>query len=310
VIRIEDLGKGFCLALDDGEAVHAQRVVVATGLAQQEHRPAPFVGLPSALVSHSCERTSFDAWRGKRVAVIGRGQSACETAALLREAGSDVEIICRGDIKWAQEPTAPGHSDWYWRLAKLSRVTSDVGPPPLSLLNDLPGVQHRMPDGARSWINARSLRPAPAWWLKPRLEGVRVHAGRQVVSVVTMGNQVGVQLDNGLRVYHHVVLATGYKVDLATLRILPPELRRRISSVGGSPVLGEGFESTVRGLHFVGASAVASYGPLMRFIAGAGYAGRGVTRAHLTQSAQARFERLSLMESDFLTSPSDETVRR
>jgi hypothetical protein len=35
----------------------------------------------------------------------------------------------------------------------------------------------------------------------------------------------------------------------------------------------------VRGLHFVGAAAVASFGPLLRFISGAGFAARRVTRA-------------------------------
>lgn len=301
VHRIEDLGKGFCLALEDGAALHAQRVVVAVGLAGHEYRPKEFDGLPSALVSHSSEHASLDDWRGQRVAVIGRGQSACESAALLKEAGSDVEIICRGDIRWLEAPRARGQRDWHRRLARLSRATSDVGPSPLKLLNDLPGVEHRMPDGARSWINARSLRAAAAWWLKPRFDGVRVHAPCRIVKAVTMGNQVGVQLDSGLRVYRHVFLATGYKVDLAKLRMLPAELRRRISCVDGSPVLGEGFESAVRGLHFVGASAVASYGPLMRFVAGAGYAARSVTRTHLTQSAQAKFDTRHIMECDFLT---------
>jgi thioredoxin reductase len=305
VTRVEDLGRGFCLALDDGEAVHAKRVVIAVGLTRQEFRPAQFDGLPSALVSHSCEPASLEDWRGRRVAVVGRGQSACEAAALLREAGSDVEIICRGDIQWAQLPPSQAERDWPRRLARLPRAPSAIGPPPLSLLNELPGVEHRMPDGARSWINSRSLRAAPAGWLEPRLDGVRLQAGRRIVGATTMGNQVGVKLDTGLRVYHHVVLATGYKVDIARLRILPPELRRRIACSDGSPNLGEGFESTVAGLHFVGASAVASYGPLMRFVAGTGYAGRSVARTHLAQSARAKFEALTLMKSDFLTSPAD-----
>jgi hypothetical protein len=47
------------------------------------------------------------------------------------------------------------------------------------------------------------------------------------------------------------------------------------------PVLNGGLESSVRGLHFVGVAAVASFGPLLRFIAGAGFAARRVTRAAL-----------------------------
>ena len=60
--------------------------------------------------------------------------------------------------------------------------------------------------------------------------------------------------------------------------MLAPELRDAIVTRDGSPVLAEGYESSVRGLHFVGASAVASYGPLLRFVWGAGYAARTVTR--------------------------------
>jgi hypothetical protein len=230
------------------------------------------------------------------VVVIGRGQSACESAALLKEAGSHVDIICRGDIKWARAPRADAERR---RILGLARP-SQSGPWPLNLLNDVPGIEHHMPDGVRSWINARSLRPAPAWWLKPRLEGVRVDAGRRIIRAVILGNQVGLKLDNGLRVFRHVLIATGYKINVAGLRMLPPELRRRISCIDGAPVLGDGFESTVRGLHFVGASAVASYGPLLRFLAGAGHAARSITRSHLNQSAQAKFERLALLEYDFL----------
>ena len=90
--------------LEDGDTFFAQRVVMATGLLGHEFRPAQFDGLPRALVSHSCEHTDSERYRGKRVAVIGRGQSACESAALLHEAGADVEIICRGNLVWNADP--------------------------------------------------------------------------------------------------------------------------------------------------------------------------------------------------------------
>jgi hypothetical protein len=44
------------------------------------------------------------------------------------------------------------------------------------------------------------------------------------------------------------------------------------------------FESSVAGLHFAGASAVASFGPLLRFIAGAGFAARRITRSAIGQA--------------------------
>ena len=51
-----------------------------------------------------------------------------------------------------------------------------------------------------------------------------------------------------------------------------------IERIDGSPALGAGMECSVPGLHFVGAAAAESFGPLMRFVAGSGYAARAVTR--------------------------------
>ncbi len=95
VTQVAALDGGFRLVLNDGESFFAKHVVMATGLLDHEHRPAQFDGLPRALVSHACEHTASDRFRGRHVAVIGAGQSACESAALLHEAGANVEIICR-----------------------------------------------------------------------------------------------------------------------------------------------------------------------------------------------------------------------
>jgi cation diffusion facilitator CzcD-associated flavoprotein CzcO len=290
VLRIEDTGRGFCFVLEDGEPLRARRIVVAMGLTNQQAIPTPFEGSPEALVSHASSHARLDKWRGKRVAVVGRGQRACESAALLREAGSDVELICRGDVLWREPPNdgSAHEREWLVRLRQALAAPSAVGPFPLSWLNELPGVAHRVTGRVLPRINAHSLRPAAAWWLKPRFNGVRLQAGRRILGVMTLGNQVGVELDTGLRVYDHVLLATGYDIDISKLRILAPDLLERIVCTDGSPVLGAGFESSVPGLHFVGASAAASFGPLMRFIAGARYAARSVTRAALAHRPRAR----------------------
>ncbi|HZL31072.1 MAG TPA: NAD(P)-binding domain-containing protein, partial [Pseudolabrys sp.] len=82
VRRVEARDGGFRITLEDGDIFFAQRVVMAMGLLGHEYRPAQFDGLPRELVSHSCEHTDSERYRGKRVAVIGRGQSACEAAAI------------------------------------------------------------------------------------------------------------------------------------------------------------------------------------------------------------------------------------
>jgi hypothetical protein len=97
-----------------------------------------------------------------------------------------------------------------------------------------------------------------------------------------------VELDDGVRSYDHVLLGTGYRIDIAKLGVLSPELLGRIACRGGSPILAAGCEASVPGLHFAGASAVDSHGPLLRFVAGAGYAARSVTRSALAARRTAR----------------------
>lgn len=292
VLRVENAAPGFRLLLEDEDVIHARRVVVAMGLANQELRPPQFAVVDRALVSHTCEHAGLDKWRGQRVAVVGRGQSACESATLLREAGSEVDLICRGEVRWVG--VAPGDMerarDWRWRLREQLQAPSAVGPFPWNWLNELPGLERRLPDRMRSWIATRSLRAASARWVMPGLDGVQVVAGRAIKRVTARGERVAVELDDGVREYDHVLLGTGYRIDIAKLGVLSPELLGKVACKGssGSPELGAGLESSVPGLHFVGASAVDSHGPLMRFIAGAGYAGRSVTRRALAHRRWAK----------------------
>jgi cation diffusion facilitator CzcD-associated flavoprotein CzcO len=290
VVRVETAAPGFRLTLADETAVHARRVVMAMGLAHQELRPRQFAGIDRALVSHTSEHAALDKWRGQRVAVVGRGQSACESAALLRDAGSQVDLICRGAVRWVGR--APGAADrtrgWGWHLRELLQAPSAVGPFPWNWLNELPGLERRLPDGMRSWIRTRSLRAASAWWVMPGLDGVQVLASRAIRSATERGGKVAVELDDGAREYDHVLLGTGYRIDIAKLGVLAPDLLSKVDCESGSPTLGQGLESSVPGLHFVGASAVDSHGPLMRFIAGAGYAGRSVTRHALAHRRSAK----------------------
>jgi FAD-dependent urate hydroxylase len=280
VERVESSGGGFRVVTADGDAVFADRVVVATGLAHQQSRPAAFDGLPAALVSHSSEHDDLGTFRGKRVAVVGRGQSACDSAVLLHEAGAEVEIICRGGIHWLGNGRPPGNAVIGWLSERLASP-SGVGPFPLNWLAEMPDAAAVMPAGMRAWFSARCLRSGAAGWLWPRFHGVRVLAGERVHGAVAAGERIALTLDHGSAVFDHVLLGTGYRIDIAKLGILGPDLLRRIACRDGAPRLAAGFESNVPGLHFVGASAVASYGPLMRFVAGTAFAARELTEAVL-----------------------------
>jgi pyridine nucleotide-disulfide oxidoreductase len=284
IARVDIAEQGFRLRLEDGELLNARRVVIAMGFANQSFRPAEFEHLPATMVSHSSEHAGFDAFRGRRVVIIGRGQSACESAVLLSEAGAEVELLSRGEVHWiGTETSKADRARGVVRgTRELLTAKSAVGPFPLDWLNEAPGIIRHLPLSARQWIAARSLRPAATAWLRPRAGAIRFTAGRKVTSARTQGERIELKLDNGASsLADHVLLATGYRVDIANLGILGIPLLDRIDRVEGHPLLSAGFESSVPGLHFTGSSAIKSFGPLMRFIAGAGYAARAVVAAAL-----------------------------
>ena len=73
-------------------------------------------------------------------------------------------------------------------------------------------------------------------------------------------------------------------MNLERLKFLNAEIRSQLKTVGGSPVLSSTFESSMPGLYFAGVAAANSFGPVMRFAFGAGFAARTLTRA-LAKSA-------------------------
>jgi hypothetical protein len=76
----------------------------------------------------------------------------------------------------------------------------------------------------------------------------------------------------------HVLLSTGYEIDIGRYEFLSPELVTQVERTNGHPRLRRGLESSVAGLHFVGAPAAMSFGPIMRFVVGSWYAAPAVAR--------------------------------
>ena len=103
VIRVETDPAGFRLHLDDGEALGSRRVVIAAGIGSFAQRPPEFDHLPRALATHTSEHWDLQKFAGKRVLVVGGGQSALESGALLHEAHAEVEIVSKASrIHWLQ----------------------------------------------------------------------------------------------------------------------------------------------------------------------------------------------------------------
>lgn len=294
VTRVESASTGFRLLLEDGESLRAQRVVIATGIAPFAYRPALFDALPPSLVSHASDHGDLRRFAGRRVIVVGGGQSAIESAVLLREGGADVEVILRApQVRWLRR------SAWLHRqsgsIRRLLYPPTDVGPPALNQIVARPDLFRRLPRGLQRRIAYRSIRPAASGWLLPRAGGVRITTGRAVVSATPAGERLRLTLDDGTgRCVDHALLATGYRVDISRYAFLAPELVGWVRRVDGHPQLAEGFESSVPGLHFLGAAAAESFGPLMRFVSGTEYTARALTRCVLGgMPGQLREERPS-----------------
>ena len=287
VARIEPASAGFLLLLEDGEPLRAQRVVVATGIAPFAHRPAPFDALPPALASHSSDHGDLRRFAGRQVVVIGGGQSAIESAVLLHEGGADVEVIVRAPrVRWLRRSAFLHRQRGFVR--RLLYPPTDVGPPGLNQIVARPRWFRRLPRGLQRRIAHRSIRPAAAGWLFPRAGGVRITTGRLVVSATPAGERLRITLDDGTgRCVDHALLATGYRVDVSRYAFLAPELARSVRRADGYPQLADGFESSAPGLHFLGAAAAESFGPLMRFVSGTGYAARALTRCVLASDRDA-----------------------
>jgi hypothetical protein len=108
---------------------------------------------------------------------------------------------------------------------------------------------------------------------------VTITTSRAPVSASLTESGVQVELDDGTeRVVDHVVLGTGYRIDLTQYSFLDADLRAHIRLKGSSPRLSRSLESSVPGLYFVGAPAAASAGPGFRFVSHSGFAAGAIAR--------------------------------
>jgi FAD-dependent urate hydroxylase len=285
VAQITPNSSGFRLILEEGEPFQAQRVVIAAGIGPFAYRPALFDGLPPSLASHSSDHRDLRAFADRQVIVVGGGQSAIETAVLLCEAQADVEVIVRAPrLRWLRR------SAWLHQLPGPIRgllyPPTDVGPPGLNQIVARPDLLKHLPHELKHRIAYRSIRPAATGWLLPRASRLRITTGRSIVSATPAGERLRVTLDDGAeRDVDHVLLATGYKVNISRYTFLAPELVQSLRQVDGFPQLMTGLESSVPGLHFLGAPAAWSFGPLMRFVSGSMYAARALTSYVLSETS-------------------------
>jgi cation diffusion facilitator CzcD-associated flavoprotein CzcO len=278
VARVARDDDAFTVRLEDGESIRAARIVVAAGADAFQWLPREFRGLPPSVASHSGDHRDLAEFAGKRLVVLGAGQSAIECAVLAHEGGADVRVLLRGaGVHWLTRSrrlhTAP-------LLASILYASTDVGPAGLSRVVSLPRLFRILPAAVRERATNRCVRPAAAAWLHDRSDGIAIMPRRSVREVTFDSRGLRIEFHQGSPIEaDHLICATGYQPDLAHYAFLAPELLREIQQAKGFPVLRSGYESSVAGLHFVGWPSTWTYGPVMRFISGAAATSRSVALA-------------------------------
>jgi thioredoxin reductase len=283
VVSLSRDSNEFVVRTAEGEAVRAARVVVATGIIPFAYLPPELAGLPPDLVSHTSSHRDLSCFEGKEVLVVGRGQSAMETAALIHEQGGSVRLVVRGEYVFfpAANPEAPS------RLQRLrTPVVRLCEGWPCWAYDRLPDLFRLLPKAERVDRALGFLGPAGSWWLRERVEGqIPLLLNHRIVGAEATGDRIRLQFETPggpvTEEVDHVIAGTGYRFDLTRLGYLEPSLRDGLRLVAGAPVVDRHLESNVPGLFFTGALAAPSLGPLMRFVAGTHFTGpRVASRLH------------------------------
>jgi cation diffusion facilitator CzcD-associated flavoprotein CzcO len=255
--KLERTNGHFVATTVDGSIIKAQRVVLAPGFKHFPHIPPELKAkLPAHAYQHTCEFIDFSEARNQRYLIIGGRQSAFEWAALLVEAGaSAVHVSHRhaspefavAEWAWINEvvDNMVENPNWFRRLSQTEKDA----------------ISHRM------WTEGR-LKLEP--WLKPRINNDRVKLWPYTELANCVQNESGellVTLTNGETLnVDHVVLATGYKVDIAQLPPLAAgNLLERLKTRNGFPVLDDHFETSVPGLFITSMPAGQDFGPFFGF---------------------------------------------
>ncbi len=286
VSEVNPASYGYDLHLQDGEVAQARRVIVAAGIRHYEYLPPKLAALPRELASHSAMHVTVDQFSGKDVLIIGGGASAVNLAPLLLKVGANPTLIARRpEIAYCGPPTERT------LLERIKEPESGLGTGWRSwACCAMPTVFHAMPEAFRVMIVQRHLPAAPGWTLQAQVDGiVPTITGALIARADAVSGRVRLELDmldGGKRVVtaDHVIAGTGYKVDMRRLPFFGQDVLDRLDCVNYTPRLSRWFESSLPGLHFVGTAAANSFGPMMRFAYGAGFASRRLS-GYLARSA-------------------------
>ena len=247
----------FAATTVNGDVINAKHVVLAPGFRHFAHIPADLKAkLPAGSFQHTCEYVDFSDAANKRYLIIGGRQSAFEWTALLLEArAAAIHLSHRHD--------SPSFAvaDWSWVKPMVDNMVDDPSWFRRLSQKEKDDISYHM------WSEGR-LKIEP--WLESRLQSERLRVWPQTEVVSCIQNESGefeVKLTNGEAItVDKIILATGYKVDIARLPVLSAgNLLEQIETRNGFPVLNDHFETSVRGFFITSMPAIQDFGPFFGF---------------------------------------------
>ncbi len=247
----------FVAVTQGGQTIRAQHVVLAPGFKHFRHVPDDLKSrLPPGRFQHTADFVDFTTARNRRYLIIGGRQSAFEWAALLIDSGAAA-------VHLSHRHPSPAFavSDWSWVNPLVDGIVEN------------PNWFRRLSEGEKNAITQRlwaegRLKVEP--WLEPRLGDERVKFWPQTEVVNCLPNDGGelvAELSNGETVVcDQIVLATGYKVDIAKLPVLMAgNILEQLETRNGFPVLDDHFETSVPRLFITSLPATQDFGPFFGF---------------------------------------------
>jgi FAD-dependent urate hydroxylase len=257
LLRIDDHFEARCQA---GETIGAKVVVATPGLAPFANVPSEIpASLPHDRFDHTSRLVDFGLLSGKRCLIVGGRQSAFEWAALLIESGAEsIDLVYRHDTPRFVS------SDWSFTDAMIENTLRVRGWFHHLDANEQDTIQKQF------WSVGR-LQLEPWLWPRVNKKTVRLWPNSRVAEWrVAPGGAVEARLDRGdFLSVDHVLLATGYRVDLSKVTYLADEVASdRLRVKDGFPALNEGFQTTLPGLYITGQAAMRDFGPCLGFVRG------------------------------------------
>jgi cation diffusion facilitator CzcD-associated flavoprotein CzcO len=232
-----------------GGSIAAPVVVIATGIADAPHRPTwPGLERYSGAVLHSSEYRNAAPYAGKRVLVVGFGNSGGEIALDLANAGVDVALSVRGPVQIIPRDLL-GFPILSWAILYQrlpARLVDAINAPVLRLaLGNFEKLGlRRAAKGPRRMVEEDGRVPLIDVGTLARIRDGAIKLRGGIARLTTEG---AVFADATSEPFDAVILATGYRPDL---RRLIPDIEGIFDPYGMPRVTGR--PTAAPGLYFCG----------------------------------------------------------